>query len=134
MKNQIYQVMAILGIFVGLAVANAQAQAPSKVEVNIPFEFSAAKTTLQAGIYSIKRMSGNQLALRTSDGKTAVVLYAPVTINSRDPKSAERLVFNKDGEQYFLSQIWLTADTGREVWTKRESQKTERVEIALRVK
>jgi hypothetical protein len=134
MKNQIYRVIAIIGIFIGLTVANVQAQTPSKVEVNIPFEFSAGKTVLQAGVYSIKRISGNQLALRTSDGKTAVILNAPVTISSRDAKSAERLVFNKDGDEYLLSQIWLTVDTGREVWTKRRSKQLERVEIALRMK
>jgi hypothetical protein len=39
MKNQTYRLVAILGIFFGFAVASVHAQAPSKVEVNIPFEF-----------------------------------------------------------------------------------------------
>jgi hypothetical protein len=36
-------------MFLGLAVASVQGQTPTKVEVNIPFEFSAGKTTLKAG-------------------------------------------------------------------------------------
>jgi hypothetical protein len=133
MKYQISRVMAVFAIFFGLAVTSAHAQAPSKVEVNIPFEFSAGKTTLERGVYSIKRMSGNYLALRSDNGKT-VVLNAPVTHTSNDPNSVERLVFNKRGEQYFLAQIWLTADTGRQISTERKANRSERIEIAVRRK
>ena len=132
MRNKIYRVIAIFGMFLSVAMVNAQGQAPSKVEVNIPFEFSAGKTTLPAGVYSIKRMSGELLRLRSGDGKSAVILNAPVTHNSSDPNAVERLVFNKQGEEYFLSQIWLTATSGRQVWIGRETKKAERIEIALK--
>ena len=134
MKNKIYTAIAIFGMFLGLAAANAQAQAPSKVRVDIPFEFSAGKTTLHAGVYSIKRLSGDTLTLRSEDGKSAAILHAPVTHNSSDPNAVERLVFYKQGDRYFLSQIWLSADSGREVRTGREAEKAERIEIALRKK
>ena len=132
MKNKIYSFVAILGILLGLAVASVHAQAPSKVEVNIPFEFSAGKTTLPAGVYSIKRMSGNNVTLRSEDGKSSVILNAPVTNNSTDPNAVERLVFERYGDQFALSQIWLTADTGRQIWTNKKGQKSERIEIAFR--
>jgi len=132
MKNQIYRTVAILGIFLGLAAVSVHAQAPSQVKVNIPFEFSAGKTTLQPGVYSIKRMSGNNLTLRSEDGKSSVILNAPVTHTSIDPDAVERLVFERYGEQYALSQIWLTADSGRQVWTGKKREKTERFVIALR--
>ena len=132
MKNTIYMFIALFGIFLGFAVASLHAQAPSKVEVNIPFEFSAGKTTLQPGVYSIKRMSGNTVTLRSEDGKSSVILNAPVSHSSTDPNAVERLVFEKHGEQYALSQIWLTADTGRQVWTKKKGDRSERIEIALR--
>ena len=131
MKNTIYRFVAILGVFLGFAVASVHAQAPSKVEVKIPFEFSAGKTTLQPGVYTIKRMSGNTVTLRSEDGKSSVILNAPVTDTSSDPNAVERLVFQKYGEEFALSQIWLTADVGRQVWTNKKGQKFERVEIAL---
>ena len=93
MKNKTYRIVAILGIFFGLAVVSVHAQAPSKVEVNIPFEFSAGKTTLPAGVYSIKRLSGNNVTLRSEDGKSNVILNAPVTHTSSDPNAVERIVF-----------------------------------------
>ena len=132
MNNKTYRIVAILGIFLGFAVASVHAQAPSKVEVNIPFEFSAGKTTLQAGVYSIKRMSGNNVIVRSEDGKSSVILNAPITNTSSDPNAVERLVFEKHGEQYALAQIWLTADTGRQVWLNKKSKNSERIEIALR--
>jgi hypothetical protein len=131
MKNQIYRFAAILGIFLGFAVVSVHAQAPSKVEVNIPFEFSAGKTTLPAGVYTIKRLSGNNVTLRSEDGRSSVILNAPVTGNSTDPNAVERLVFEKYGDRLALSQIWLTADTGRQVWTGKKSRGSERIEIAL---
>ena len=132
MKNQTLRLVAILGIFFGLAVVSANAQAPSKVEVNIPFEFSAGKTTLPAGVYSIKRMSGNNVTLRSEDGKSSVILNAPVTNNSSDPNAVERIVFERYGDGYALSQIWLTAGTGRQVWIDKKGARSERVAIALR--
>ena len=132
MNNKTYRIVAILGIFLGLAVASVHAQAPSKVEVNIPFEFSAGKTTLPAGVYSIKRLSGNNVTLRSENGKSSVILNAPVTHNSTDPNAVERLVFERYGDQFALSQIWLTAGTGRQVWTNKKDAKSERIEIALR--
>ena len=131
MKYQTYRIVAILGIFLGFAVASVHAQAPSKVKVNIPFEFSAGKTTLPAGMYSIKRMSGNNVTLRSEDGKSSVILNAPVTNSSSDPNAVERLVFERYGDQYALSQIWLTAETGRQIWTNKKGAKSERLEIAL---
>ena len=134
MKNKIYTAIAIFGMFLGLAVANAHGQAASKVTVEIPFEFTAGKTTVPAGVYSIRRISANVLTFRSEDGKSAVILNAPVTQTSSDPNAVERLVFSKQGQQYFLSQIWLTADSGRQVWTNTRTQQSERIEIALRHK
>ena len=132
MKNTIYGFIAILGIFLGFTVASVHAQEPSQVKVDIPFAFSAGKTTLQPGVYSIKRMAGNSVTLRSEDGKSSVILNAPVTHNSNDPEAVERLVFNRYGDLYVLSQIWLTADTGRQVWTEKKGETFERTEIALR--
>lgn len=129
MKNKIYRVIAIFGMFLGSAMVNAQAQAPSKAKVDIPFEFSAGKTTLHAGVYNIRRMSADVVTLRSEDGKSTVILHAPVTETSSDPNAVARLVFSKQGEEYFLSQIWLTGDSGRRVWIGRDA---ERVEIALK--
>lgn len=134
MKNQIYRAIAIFSVFFGLAAVNAHAQAPSKVEVNIPFEFSAGKTTLHAGTYTIKRLSGNLLQLKSIDSKSAVILNAPLNLTSTDPDAVERLVFDKYEDHCYLAQIWLTSDTGRELFVPTNAKKPERLEISLRRK
>ena len=133
MKNQIYRIAAILGIFLGLAVAGVQAQTPSRVEVNIPFEFSAGKTTLKPGVYTVKRMSGNLVTLRNVENKSSVILNAQVNLSSTNVEAVERLVFNKYGDRYFLTQIWLTVDSGRELLREKKAEKPERIELSLRV-
>ncbi len=145
MKKQIIRNTAILGLFFMLAIASVKAQTPSRVEVTIPFDFSAGKANLKAGTYSIKRTSETMLTIRSVDGKTTALINAPLTIGSRDSKPGERLVFNQYGERYFLSQVWLTVDTGRQLFTSgletkvardyrlaNNNAKPQRVEIAAR--
>jgi hypothetical protein len=68
-----------------------------------------------------------------------------LTIESRNYKGGQRLVFNKYGDQYFLSQVWLSVDRGRQLFpsgTERNAAreyslannnaKPERFEIAIR--
>ncbi len=125
MKNQIFKSTAILGLFFMLAIASANAQTPSRIEVNIPFDFSVEKVTLKAGSYSIKRTSATTFSIRSANGKT-VLVNAPLTIGSRDSKAGERLVFNQYGDQYFLSQVWMTVDTGRQLFTQSPEKKVAR--------
>ena len=133
MKNQIYRAIAIFAIFFGLAVANVEAQTASRVEVQIPFEFTVGKTTLKPGVYTIKRMSGNLVQFKNVDGKSSAILNAPVNLSSTDSEATERLVFNKYGHEYFLTQIWLTADSGRELLKVKKPGKPERIELSLRI-
>jgi hypothetical protein len=133
MQKQIYRAIAIFVTFLGLTVAAVQAQTPSRVEVNIPFQFSAGKTTLNPGVYTVKRMSGNLVRLSTVDNKSSVIVNAPVNLTSTDPEATERLVFNKYGDEYFLAQIWLTADSGRQLLKEKKAQQPEPVVLSLHV-
>jgi hypothetical protein len=116
MKNQILKTTAILGLFFMLAMTSVQAQA-SRVEVKVPFDFAIGKVQFKAGTYSFKRVTENTLTVRDVNGKGTTLVDAPLTIGSRDSKAGERLVFNQYGTQFFLSQVWLTSDTGRQLFT-----------------
>lgn len=147
MKHQIIRSIAIPGLFFMLAIASVKAQTPSRIEVDLPFDFSAGDAQLKAGSYSVKRASGNVLAVRSVNGSKTTLINAPLTIGSRESKAGERLVFNKYGDQYFLSQVWLSVDTGRQLFTSdaetkaareyrlaHRNAKPQRVEIAARSK
>ena len=126
MKNQILRSTAILGLFFMLAIASVNAQTPSRAEVKIPFAFTAGKATLKAGTYSIKRVSDNTLAIRRVDGQATVIVSSPLTIESRNYKGGQRLVFNKYGDEYFLSEVWLSVDTGRQLFPSGAERKAAR--------
>ena len=125
MKNQIIKTTAMMGLFVILAVVSVQAQTTTR-RVNIPFDFSAGQTQLKAGSYSIRQRAGAVLAINNSEGKTVALVNAPLTIGSRDAKSGERLVFNQYDNQYFLSQVWLTVDTGKQLFATNAEIRTAR--------
>jgi hypothetical protein len=145
MKIKSIRTAAILGIFFVLAIASLQAQTPGRVEVNVPFDFAAGKATLKAGTYSLKKANGNAIVIRSLDGKASSVVNSPLVIGSRAAKPGARLVFNKYGDQYFLSQIWTSSDAGRQLFPTNAEQnvsrqyqlahngaKAERIEVALR--
>ena len=123
MKNQISKTIAIFGLFFMLAITSVNAQAQGRVEVKIPFDFTAGKSEFKAGTYSIRRVTNTALAIRSIDGKTNRLVGAPLTIESRDSKAGERVVFNQYGGQYFLSQVWLTVDNGRQLFTSGAEEK-----------
>lgn len=129
MKNQIYKAIAIFITFLGLAGASVHAQTASKVEVNIPFEFSAGNETLAPGVYSIRRTSANLLVLRNTDGKS-VILNATLSLESKD--KGERLVFSRHGNEYVLTQVWLSGENGRQLTP--HVRKSDVIEIAIRFK
>ena len=144
MKSKVTTIFAVLGLLLTLAMVSVSAQTPTGAQVNIPFDFAAGKANLKAGTYTITRASGTALKLRSTDGKKTVLINAPLTVGSRDFKAGERLVFNRYGSEYFLSQVWLTVDVGRQLMTtsaetnaarelaRKKSDKPQRVEIAVR--
>ena len=130
MKNQILRSIAIFGLFFMLAMTSVPAQTPSRVEVKIPFDFAIGKVLFKAGTYSIRNATDNTLTVRNIAGKTTTLVAAPLTIGSRDFKAGSRLVFNQYGNQYFLSQVWLSSDTGRQLFSGAETKAAREYKLA----
>ena len=126
MKNQILKTTSIFGLFLMLAITSVQAQTASKVEVKIPFDFAIGKVLFKAGTYSFRKVTDNTLTVRNVNGKGTTLVDAPLSIGSRDSKAGERLVFNQYGDQYFLSQVWLSVDSGRQLFTSGAETKAAR--------
>ena len=110
MKIQFAKMLLILGLLIGVGNVPAKAQALSEgtIEANVPFAFIVRDTTLPAGKYTVKRLDETEpqvLEIRSANGRTAVVFEAQNAQTTQIPRDAE-LVFDKVGDQYFLSQIW----------------------------
>jgi len=106
MKYTSLKTIAMLGLFIVLAVITASAQTGSRIEASIPFDFAAGETNLKAGNYTVKRISKDALQLRNAQTKTSVIVMAPLVIQQTRNDAPERLVFKLYGNEYFLSQVW----------------------------
>jgi hypothetical protein len=91
--------------------ANAQIRSDSTIKANIPYSFVVNDTTLPAGRYVISVADAygfdtSVLEIRSVNGKTTVLFETdPVTVPGLAPQTA--LVFDKIGDTYFLSKVFL---------------------------
>ena len=107
--------LAIIGLFSTLNVGSVQAQTGYRIQINIPFGFTAGESSLRAGIYTVEQISDNTLLVRSIDGKKGVLLLTRATEPVGTEKTA-RIIFNRYGDRYFLSQAWVSGgDVGREL-------------------
>jgi hypothetical protein len=101
----------MLALLIGAGNITARAQAlidDTAIQADVPHAFIVRDTTLPAGKYTIKRLDDTQpnvLQIRSDNGRTEVTFEVESAQAKRIPRKAE-LVFDKVGDQYFLSQIW----------------------------
>ena len=134
MKKQMITMMAALMVFGVLGIASVQAQDAGTMSVHIPFEFSAANQTLPAGDYYVRRsIQGAQVAMEViSKDKSQALRLTIHPVGGTDVQSGSRLVFNKYGDQYFLSQLWIAGRINGEELTKTSRERLRRSEMAGR--
>jgi hypothetical protein len=116
MKHPIkYMLGALLGLILALSVPG-HAQDEAKIKATIPFNFVVGSKELKAGDYVIESsLENNALRFRSEDGDVQQIAFT-VPIETNRTGDHERLLFHHDGDQYFLSQVWLSGDeNGREL-------------------
>jgi hypothetical protein len=92
--------------------AYAQIESDVTVNADIPYAFTVMDRTLPAGKYTIKVLDSdepNVLEISSADGRTSVLVNTEDTQSARTPDKT-KLVFDKVGDQYFLSQVWIAGD------------------------
>ena len=94
-----------------LATGVTMAQSDTVLRAQVPFGFEASGMTLPAGEYQIRwNLLNATIELQGEDRKGILLLANPAyDRNNKTP----RLVFNRYGNKYFLSEIWTIYDTGR---------------------
>lgn len=92
----------MLGIVVLLGVSEGQAQ---NAKVNIPFNFTIGAQRFPAGEYVLKPLLQHTTLLQNQRGR-GLTNIATNSVESQQPSTDTRLIFNRYYDQYFLSQIW----------------------------
>ncbi len=77
--------------------------------VNIPFKFTVGKTVLEPGKYELMMADDVSAALTLTPARGAATLTPYITrLAAPEPPLKEpRFVFDKVGDEYILSEIWL---------------------------
>jgi hypothetical protein len=107
--------------------AKAQIRSDAKLRANIPYSFVVNNTTLPAGTYVITVVDPyasdlTVLEIRSANGKTSVLFDTqPVTVPGLAPQTA--LVFDKIGDTYFLSKVFLQDYEGGNQLLKSKTQR-----------
>src|SRR5689334_17965931 len=79
----------------------------SRLTATIPFNFHVGRDVLPAGKYDVKEITGSAIRLLSLNGDRAVAATGTMPIWNADGK-VSKLVFNRYGNDYFLSEIhWL---------------------------
>jgi hypothetical protein len=136
MKKQIFTVLIFtvlttLSLFVTLAAVSAYAQSDMRLNVNIPFEFSVRNKVLPAGEYTVSQITRDTLLIRSVDGN-AHEIFLTLPSLARTTPNQSALVFNRYGDEYFLSKIWTSGkDTGHQLSESRAELELIRTTTAL---
>jgi hypothetical protein len=116
-----------VAFFAALAVTSVHAQG-STMSVTIPFDFAVAGKTLPAGEYYFQRsMDNSRVVTQIRSREKTLSIYVPQTHPVQDLEvqrdSKSKLVFNKYGDRFFLSQVWIF---GRSIGEELPKTATER--------
>jgi hypothetical protein len=118
--------LVMAGVLALAAMATTRVvQAQETLRANIPFDFVAGNTSLPAGEYLVEASGPTHvlLLIGRKDAISSVFINTNAAV-SAGPQSESKLVFNRYGDRYFLSQVWTAGNsTGRQLMkTAREKE------------
>lgn len=133
MRKQLLKALATISFLIAVAIVPVSTQAQTlahRVRANIPFDFIVADKTLPAGEYYISRTqqySGDDVVtIATVNGRALVVQMTSGT-QVLTPKKRGVLIFNRYGNQHFLSQVWVAgSNLGRVLRQSHSERELER--------
>ena len=117
-------VMAAVMALTAMATTRV-AQAQNAMAVNVPFDFVSGGKTLPAGEYTVRASgAGNTLILIDRQDASVSALIITHAVVSLDTQTESKLIFNRYGDRYFLSQVWSEGNSqGRQLLkTAREKE------------
>jgi hypothetical protein len=114
MYKHTYQVLIALTLFAGLMVPATHAQS-IMLKADIPFDFVVGDKRLPSGEYYVKSLNQTETQIQSKDARSTAIVMT-TGMQAAKISDAGKLVFNRYGEQYFLSKIWAaSSDSGRQV-------------------
>ena len=118
MSKRFMACAVVLGLVMLGGSLAVNAQDPAKeIYTKVSFPFMVGENTFMPGDYQISRLNGATPVIKVStwDGKSSVELPV-ITRLARQEHSehgtTDTLVFDKVGDQHFLSEVWVQGEDG----------------------
>ena len=115
MKTKAFRAIQMLSLMVVLGVTSLHAQTSGKIVANIPFDFMVGEAALPAGQYTVRQGSSPAVVFIQNRKTFEAAMVLSIAVEDRGNLGLAELVFQRDGSQHFLSQVWSGNATGREV-------------------
>jgi hypothetical protein len=96
-----------------LAAAGLYAQSSQTLVAKVPFGFHVGSVALPAGEYNVDMKTAPGFVRVVSADRKAVAIIASFAEQAPEYNQQGKLVFNRYGDNYFLSQVWTPGVTGR---------------------
>ena len=110
MKMQSLKVL-IIALVLGLltvfgSASPAYAQSGEVAVFDVSFDFEVGNQTIKAGRYNLRRTGTGVFLLFDRDGKQTMLIPGTATLAPEKTSDAEKLIFNRYGDRYFLRGIY----------------------------
>ena len=125
MKHRTLKVIAVLGLLAALAMAEPAHSQSRNFTVNIPFSFYVKDKQLPPGVYTIGPAYQNDfqgLTIRDRDGRVNISINTTAVQSDEHPYQV-KLVFNKYGDRYFLSQFYKSRERAGRGFNKSRAER-----------
>ncbi|PWT90168.1 MAG: hypothetical protein C5B55_10130 [Blastocatellia bacterium] len=115
MKVTVFKITLMLAVALSFTAISAHAQSVIKRQTFVvPFEFSVSNKVLPAGEYSVSDET-TVIKIRSANGKQGVFTMPSATLLSTSKRGNSKLTFRREGDNYYLSQVWLPDGIGRQL-------------------
>jgi len=114
----------VLGILLPFAVSDVVAQTNQELVADIPFEFTVCSEQLPAGRYKVRSLTVSpHVMLVRGDESRSVIMACAHEVQVPKRTTTGKLIFNRYGDKYFLSELWLQGEiTGTELFKSEQEQ------------
>ena len=114
MQKYAYQVLTALTLVAWLMVPATHAQS-IMLKADIPFNFVVGDTQLPSGEYHVKQLRPGVIQVQDKVTRSSAIVMT-TGVQTGKTSDVGKLVFNRYGDNYFLSRIWEPSSiTGRQL-------------------
>jgi hypothetical protein len=111
MNRGVFVMAVVLALVVGFGGSAAVAQ--EVTVVNVPMKFTVGTKTMEPGKYELRLNDERTMVMLTPAGRGAAVVIPTITrLAAQQPIADGKMVFDKVGDSYDLSEIWLPTEDG----------------------